>query len=309
MLKRTKIIKLSFLLIVSLNLISCIEDPTAPNSEIVQTPVSISDIAKIPKPNHTVIVVLENHAYEQIIDRKSAPYINELADSGALFTESYGLTHPSQPNYIMLYSGSNQDVKDDKKPQNTPFSTPNLGASMLAANKTFVGYSEDLPSVGFVGDKYDQYASKHSPWVHWQGNGTNRLPAEVNQPLSNFPDDYNKLPDLSFVIPNMDDDMHNGIFTPIIKKGDDWLKNHLDGYIKWAKDNNSLFILTFDEDNRLHNNKVTTIFVGPMVKAGVYNEKINHYSILRTLEDMYKLPYIGASTNINPIVDCWNPIK
>ena len=37
--------------------------------------------------------------------------------------------------------------------------------------RTFVGYSEDLPSVGFTGDSaggVSGYVRKHNPWVNWQ---------------------------------------------------------------------------------------------------------------------------------------------
>jgi hypothetical protein len=300
MLKKSNGIKSFLATALSIILISC-ENPAGPDPN--------GNPANIPKPAHTIIVVLENHALTQIMDKSVAPYINELADSGALFTQSYALTHPSQPNYLMLFSGSRQGVTNDAYPTNIPFTTPNLAGELLAYKYSFTGYSEDLPSVGYTGVKSGEYASKHSPWVYWQGTGANQIPPEVNQPLSNFPADFNKLPDLSFVIPNMDDDMHNGVFNPIIQTGDKWLKEHLDGYIKWAKDNNSLFILTFDEDNMLHDNRITTIMVGPMVKPGKYNEKITHYNVLRTLEDMFKLPHAGESAKSVPITDCWNPIK
>jgi hypothetical protein len=306
MLKNKKTIKGLLVALFPLALLSCEDNPLSPTTpSTTPTPIPILESVDIPKPDHTVIIVLENHSSSQIIGDSSAPYINELAKSGALFTDSYGLTHPSQPNYLMMFSGSNQGVIDDAQPQNIPFSTPNLASSLLDAKYTFAGYSEDLPAVGFLGATYEQYASKHSPWVYWQGNGTNRLPAEVNQPFNNFPQDFSKLPDVSFVIPNMDNDMHNGLFNPIVKTGDKWVKDHLDSYVQWAKNNNSLLILTFDEDNRLANNKIATVFVGPMVKQGTYNEKINHYNVLRTLEDMFKLPYAGESANFGAITDCW----
>lgn len=303
---KSKILKALLISCVPLTLLSCEDNPLFPtNPTTTPTPIPIVQDVNIPKPDHTVIVVLENHSYDQIMNESSAPYITSLSKSGALFTESYGVTHPSQPNYLMLFSGSNQGVTDDSYPKSIPFSTPNLASSLKSLNYTFAGYSEDLPSVGFLGATYGQYASKHSPWVYWQGNGTNRLSSEVNQPFNNFPQDYSKLPDVSFVIPNMDNDMHNGLFSSIIKTGDTWVKDHLDGYVQWAKDNNSLLILTFDEDERLSNNKIATIFVGPMVKQGTYNQKINHYNVLRTLEDMFKLPYAGESANVYPISDCW----
>src|SRR5438552_18828138 len=94
-----------------------------------------------PRPDHVVIVMEENHTYSQVIGSSSAPYINALAQQGALFTNSYGITHPSQPNYVALFSGSTQGLTDDSCPQT--FSGPDLGGQLLAANLSFTGYSDD----------------------------------------------------------------------------------------------------------------------------------------------------------------------
>ena len=271
-------------------------------------------------PDHIVIVIEENHAYSSIIGSSSAPYINQLADSGALFTQSYGLTHPSQPNYIMFYSGSDQGINGpnltlsgDNYPSSSPwnltlpFHTKNLGACLIASGKTFIGYAEGLPSVGFTGATSGNYASKHAPYTYWQGTGVNNIPSTDNQPLTSFPTNFSNLPTVCYVIPNLNDDMHNGTDPSTIVTGDTWLKNHMDAYIQWAKTHNSLFIMTFDEDDDLHNNKIATIFTGQMVKKGQYSETINHYYILRTIEDMYGICHDAADT-ISPVVaitDCW----
>ncbi|GMK42883.1 alkaline phosphatase family protein [Paenibacillus glycanilyticus] len=75
-------------------------------------------------PDHIVIVVEENHSYKEIIGNKNAPYINQLVKTGANLTNHYAIEHPSQPNYIDLFSGSNQGVTDDK-PSHT-FKSDNL---------------------------------------------------------------------------------------------------------------------------------------------------------------------------------------
>src|ERR1035437_3663783 len=198
------------------------------------------------RPDHVVIVIEENHAYTQIVGFTAAPYINSLLQdsASALFSQSYGLTHPSQPNYIMFFSGSNQGIIDDNLPAVNPFNTPNLGASLIAAGFTFTGYSEDLPSVGFNGATSVNYARKHNPWVNWQGSPNYPIPLPSNQPLTAFPSDYTTLPSVSVVIPNQNNDMHNGSDPATITTGDTWLQTHLDGYIQWAKTHNSLFIFT-----------------------------------------------------------------
>ena len=259
------------------------------------------------RPDHVVIVIEENHAYTQIVGSTAAPYINGLLQdsTAAIFTQSYGLTHPSQPNYLMFFSGANQGIINDNLPTTTPFNTSNLGASLITAGFTFTGYSEDLPSVGFNGATSGNYARKHSPWTNWRGSANYPIPSTSNQPLSAFPSDYSTMPSVSVVIPNLIDDMHNGTDPSTITAGDTWLKTHLDGYIQWAKTHNSLFIFTFDEDNSANANRILTFFTGSMVKQGTYAQTNNHYNFLRMLEDMYSLPYSGASATAVTIDYCW----
>ncbi|HET6558460.1 MAG TPA: alkaline phosphatase family protein [Prolixibacteraceae bacterium] len=259
--------------------------------------------AVLPVPDHIVIVLFENHAYNQIIGSPEAPHINALANSSktALFTQSYAIEYPSQPNYLDLFSGFNQGVTDALFPQGAPFTTPNLARQLLDAGKTFITYSEDLPYPGFNGESSGYYVRRHNPVANWMGNGPNQVPASVNQPLTAFPSDFNLLPTVCFVVPNLVNDMHDGS----IAQGDQWMVDHLSEYIQWAKSHNSLFILTFDEDDKSMNNQIVTIFSGEMVKGGNYSGKINHYSLLRTIEQMYGLPYAGHAATARPITDCW----
>ena len=262
----------------------------------------------VPHPNKVVVVVLENHAYHQIVGSSAAPYINSLiADSlSATFTESYGLTHPSQPNYVHMFAGGNLGVTNNQLPSGVPFTSPNLGGYLLNASRTFIGYSEDLPSTGSLVVNSGGYARKHSPWVHWQNAPVNGIPPASNRPFSDFPTDYNLLPDVAFIIPNLDNDMHDGTDPGRITRGDTWLFDNLDGYVQWCKTNNSIFIITFDEDDNLSGQRVLTLFVGQMVKPGFYSNYLNHHHLLRTLEDMFDLPYAGNSANVGPIDYCWN---
>ena len=100
----------------------------------------------MPRPDHVVVVIEENHAYNQIIGSPSAPYINGLAANNVSFTNSHAIEHPSQPNYLDLFSGANQGVTDDSCPHT--FSAANLGSELIGAGLTFAGYSEDLPAAG-----------------------------------------------------------------------------------------------------------------------------------------------------------------
>jgi len=252
---------------------------------------------KLPQIDHIVIVVEENHSKQNIQGNQSAPYMNSLMNQGANLTNYFAIEHPSQPNYLDLFSGSNQNVTNDSVPK-LKFSTANLASELMKKNYSFSGYSEDLPSIGFDGASTGTsgYARKHNPWV----NFTN-VPMESNQPLENFPTDFNQLPTVSFVIPNLQHDMHDGT----IKEADEWLKEHVDAYVQWAKKHNSLLIVTWDEDDFSQNNQIPTFIVGAPVKNGQFQEKLNHFNLLRTIEDIYGLTHAGNSKMAKPITDIW----
>ncbi len=159
-----------------------------------------------------------------------------------------------------------------------------------------MGFSEGLPSVGSEICADGEYVRKHAPWTDFSKDASKN-----NQPFANFPTDFTKLPTVSWVVPNLVDDMHDGT----IQQADAWLQNHLLPYVTWAATHNSLLIVQWDEDQGTTTNHIATIFVGPMVKPGKYSEKINHYNVLRTIEDMYRLPHLGNSASATPITDVW----
>jgi phospholipase C len=252
---------------------------------------------QLPRPDHVVIVIEENHGYAQIMDlRNRASYIHALAKRGMLFTESHGVTHPSLPNYLALFSGSTQGVTNDSCPHT--FNSDNLASSLLDAGFSFATYSESLPKTGDPVCASGAYQRKHNPAADWQGT---RLDAGLNRRFADFPRDFSRLPTVSFVIPDQNNDMHDGSF----EAADQWLKMRIEPYAAWALRHNSLLILTWDEDDFRPENHVVTIWVGPMVKQGISMQRIDHYSVLRTLLDFYGLPALGASRDAQPIRGVW----
>lgn len=252
--------------------------------------------ARIPRFDHVVVVVLENHGYGQIIGSSDAPFLNRLAAAGAVLTSSFAITHPSEPNYLALFSGSTQGLTDDSCPHAYP--GPNLGSALLAAGDTFVGYSEDLPGAGSTSCASGGYARKHNPWADFPA-----LPAAVNQPLTAFPADPSSLPSVSFVVPNLAHDMHDGS----VAAGDAWVRAHLGPYAAWAAAHSSLLIVTADEDDSLGNNRIATIVTGAHVRAGPDDERVDHYGLLATLLASFGLPAFGKAVAAHPITAIWTP--
>lgn len=331
---------------------------------VVSTSVALAGIAR---PDHVVIVIEENHDQNQIINSANAPYINNvLKATGLYYSNAHGTDHDSQPNYLEIFSGSNpgpQGINSPLKPiypsnidpakdpaaaaredgsdapvTNAPFTNQNLGASLIKKGFTFAGYSESQPTVGFTGTQFPaapgfrQYVQKHNPWVEWQATsdsaiGPNQLPSSTNQPLTNLPTDFSKLPAVSFIVPNEANDLHdtvsiNGKYpssptattdadgNPVndattIQHGDAWLKDNIEAFRQWATTHNSLLITTFDENDFdfTRQNNIPLIVNGDprLVQPGVNGVYANHFSVLRTLEDQYGLPYAGLSADVSTL--------
>jgi phosphatidylinositol-3-phosphatase len=252
--------------------------------------------AALPRPAHVIIVVEENRG--NILGNKAAPFMTTLAAHGANMTQSFAETHPSEPNYLALFAGNTFGVTKDSCPVSGG-NAPNLGSELLSGGYTFIGYAEDMPAAGSPVCSAGKYARKHVPWA----NFTN-VPAANSLPFSSFPTgNYANLPTVSFVIPNNDNNMHDGS----IAQADAWLNRNLSGYANWALANNSLLILTWDEDDDDNHNRIPTVIYGAHVQPGTYNEQISHYSVLSTLEQMYGLPKTGNAANAAPIATIWGP--
>ncbi|MEV7598446.1 alkaline phosphatase family protein [Kitasatospora sp. NPDC089797] len=256
--------------------------------------------AGLPTPDHVVVVVLENHAYSQVIGSSSAPYLNKtLAVGGATLTQSYGITHPSEPNYYALFSGSTQGTVDDSCVTVGGFRAPNLASELTAAGKTWASYNESLPSQGSTVCSSGKYAQKHNPWF-----GFGNVPVNTALTFAQFPSDYATLPNVSFVVPNLCSDMHDCS----VGTGDTWIKNNLGAYAAWAQSHNSLLVVTFDEDNSLSGNRIPTLVYGAHVIPGSTSaNRYNHYNVLRTLEDLAGASgHAGNAATVTDITGIWN---
>ncbi|MEU9374174.1 alkaline phosphatase family protein [Streptomyces sp. NPDC048255] len=269
---------------------------TVGSSEAADTPSAPrSAAAALPSYDHVVVVVFENKQYGEIIGSANAPYINQLANAGASLTAMKALTHPSQPNYFNMFSGGTQGITGDGCYTPQSMTAPNLGQELIAAGKTFATYNEDLPSEGSTACTNGQYAQKHNPWFAFKN-----VPLNTGKTWAQFPrTDFNALPHLSFIVPNQCNDMHS---CPV-STGDTWVKNNLDAYAQWAKANNSLLVLTWDEDNFLGSNQIATVFSGAHVKQGRYGSAYNHFNLLRTFEDLFGTTHAGNAASAQPITE------
>lgn len=256
----------------------------------------------LPKPDHVVIVMMENQNYGTVIGNTSqAPYINSLAAQGASLTDSHGVWHPSLPNYYALLSGSTQGLTDSTPPPPGSVDADNLPAELAAHGYTFGDYGDEtVPAAWLRFADLPGTATHPNPVDKWL-----TCPAPAAGQGCGFPTDatgYAGLPTVTFVHGNDQQSMHDGN----IRAGDTWVKNTFGGYASWAKTHNSVLIVTWDEDDFTPANHIPTVLSGAHVRPGTYGETVDHYNVLRTVEDMYGLPHLANDASAAPITDTWN---
>ena len=273
--------------------------------------------ASVPRFNHVVVVILENHSPGDIYGSSSAPYINNtLIAQGVKFTHSANPPgqHPSQPNYITLVAGDNMGVVSDMCPISLTGS--NLAQQLIDAGLRFAQYSENLPAVGDT-----SCSAANGAYVRWHNAVSDyaSLPISTNLPFSQFATDLSNgdLPTVSFVVPNICNDMEgdlnlcNPFFTDVIQLGDTWLNNNIAAFLAAPIARNSLLIVTWDEGSGslTVSDQIPTIFAGAHIQHGyVSNVAITHYNMLRTLEDMYSLVPLRNAAVVAPISDVWDDV-
>jgi hypothetical protein len=262
----------------------------------------------LPRPNHVVVVIEENHTYNQILGPvlpssttwpvalpsplNQDRYIRKLAGLSASMTQMQSVGRANATTYQSIISGLNPTPPDHPVPP-APFHAANLTSELIASGLSFGGYSESLPYAGYRGGSVGGYQRAHNPWVDLAN-----VPASDNLPFSAFPSDYSKLPTVSYVVPNLYNDMH----SDNVSRADQWLQHNISGYAKWAMSHNSLLVVIWDEGFGTSNH-IPTFFYGPMVEAGNYSEPVSQANVLRTLEDMYGLAPTGRSVNATPITN------
>jgi hypothetical protein len=232
-----------------------------PTTLLAQIPPSVATNDATPPFAHIVVVVEENHSFSEIVGNPQAPYINSLASAGVLLTNYHAVSHPSEPNYFALYAGSTFGVQDDG---NYSEPDPTLATILQGNGESFIGYVESGSP------------QQHNPWESFPEG------MSVERNMSTFPaNDFSQLPNVSFVIPNLNDDMHDGT----VAQADQWLSINIGAYAQWAVAHQSLLMVVWDEDDGTEGNQVPAILYGANIVPGAYNDAYTHYNLLHTLLD------------------------
>jgi hypothetical protein len=237
---------------------------------------------------HVFIIILENGNYSEAI---AQPYLKQLAGQGALFTNYYGVSHPSYPNYLALVGGSTFGITSDDQ---TVLDQTSLVDLMEKAGISWKFYAEQYPANKcFTGTQSGDYWRKHLPVLSFkkvQSDPTlcsKVVPAgQLNQDIAS-----GNLPNYSFYVPDQKNDGHD----TGVAYGAKWLTGFLPNLVKNDKfASGTLVVVTFDESEQSSNNKIYTVLVGTAVQAGsTSNTRYTHYNLLRTIEDNFQLGNLG----------------
>lgn len=272
--------------------------------------------AQVPKSNHVVVVLEENHSYSSVIGSASMPYLNSLAAQNGLATEYFANTHPSIGNYFMLTTGQ---IVTNNDALNTTVNVDNIVRHLLTAGKTWKSYAESLPSVGYTGNDVYPYFRHHNPFSYFSDVANSSVQKLNLVPFSHFAADLanNQLPNYSFIMPNVNHDAHDCPTGPTgctdaqkLSTADTWLKTNIAPLLSnpaFLQD--GILIIVFDEsvdsDIAHGGGHIAAVVVGPGVKKGAKSTALyQHQNVLRTTLDALGVnTYPGAAATAADMTD------
>lgn len=250
----------------------------------------------VPSSRHVVLVMEENQSYSTVVgDSANWPSLNSLIGKGALPINYYADSHPSIGNYFMLTTGQILTT-DDNSTQ--VWNVDNIARRMLAAGVSFKVYAEGIPQ-GYLGGDTGSYVIRHNPFAMLSDVADNsQVAISTIYPFSQFALDVasHSLPEFSYIVPDVDDDAHDG--TPL--EADNWLQINvvapLAGLSAFESGGDGILIVDFDEadtsDTSHGGGHVAPVFWGPNVKQGYRQTSstvYQHESILLTMMDALEL--------------------
>ncbi|MBI2712504.1 MAG: hypothetical protein HYX41_06580 [Bdellovibrio sp.] len=248
---------------------------------------------------NVVFLIFENTNYSDAIKQ---PAFKRLSEEGALLTNYYALTHPSQPNYVALISGSFHGATSDHR---YDIDAKHLGDLLQAKGKDWKVYAEDYPGGCFLKMTDGYYARRHVPFLNFKSVQINKEQCAKVVNADQFNSDLatGRLPEFSLYIPN---NMNNGHDSGIA-----FADSYLESQWKDRKDallsKDILWVVTFDEDSHGEKNRVLTVFYGAGVRAGSKStQKYDHYSLLKTFEEIFSLSSFGLGDSTAKVIeDIW----
>jgi len=236
---------------------------------------------------HIVVIVEENKPATAILGDPDAPYLNQLARSGALATHYSAVAHPSLPNYLALTSGTTGGITTDCNPPGGSclVTGPNLADALDRSGRSWKLYAESMPAPCTTANT-SLYAVKHNPFLYYPSVTSGRAYcASHDVPYAQLGADLASaasLPDFAFITPNLCDDMHDCS----VAAGDAWLRANVPRILASPAftTQRSVLVVTFDEGDA-SDNTVACVFAGPAARPHTVSATpYTHYLLLRTIE-------------------------
>ena len=254
----------------------------------------------VAKRSHVVVIVMENKEQSDVLGNRDAPYVNRLRRRSGTATRSYGVTHPSLPNYIALISGSTQGITNNCT--DCSANAPNLAGQLERAGRTWGAYLQGLPAPCARPARAGRYAKKHDPFAYDDAIAASPARCRHRVPLSRLAGDIrrDRLPDFALITPDMCDSTHD---CPVAT-GDQFLARVVPGLLP-ALGPHGFLVLTYDEGSTdqgccggSSGGRITTLVTGPDVRRGATMARpIDHYGVLATIQDAFALPHLGAAAD------------
>lgn len=247
--------------------------------------------------DHVFVIVMENHSYNEVWGTSATPYTNSLVATWAHASNYFAITHPSLPDYLDLYAGSNHGITTDCDPSSScHISGTSLLDEFLAKGLTAKGYFDGMTTPCTLTNP-GTYRAHHDPLIYFDDMWTNTAPGSLCythvRPFSDLATDLQSAatsPNWAFVKPDNCHDTHDCSITT----GDTWLSQTVPTILNSpaCTVDTCLVQLTWDEDDGSQGNQVLTVFAGSGAKSGFTDATAyNHYSLLRTTEDIFGLPH------------------
>ena len=289
--------------------------------------------APLPKIDRIVVIVLENQEASSILTGNAAdsktPLLRAIALHQRIATNYFGVTHPSEPNYISMIGGDFFGFHSDAAScfsrklifKCHKIDAPNLIDDLESKHIPWMALMQSMPSAGYLGADYffnTNYAEKHNPFIFFADNATSPERMANIQPLST-PDsvgevlgDPARAPKFLYIVPDLCHDMHG---APRCSDKDDLYKAS-DDYVSAliaaitharAFTENSAIIVTWDEGKSKlgccglssGGGRVATIVIRKHPAAFRSTVSYNHYSILTTIETLWGLKLLGHTADRN----------
>jgi phospholipase C len=253
----------------------------------------------VPRLGRVAILVLENKGCEEVIGSPEAPYLNGLAATYSFASNHYALQRPSLPNYLGLTSGTTFGLT--RNCTDCSFPGRNVVDQLERAHISWKAYLESLPAPCFRGPEApNQYVKEHNPFMYYPNVASSPRRCGRVVPLDRLSRDIaaKRLPRFVWISPNNCHNSHNCS----IGEADLFLSRLVPRLLRSLGPRGVLF-LTYDEGNTREGccggaagGRVVMIVAGPAARRGVVSAlEYDHYSILRTIEDGWRLPRLRGA--------------